>query len=284
MSTLLTNAMIEEAFAKTGVDRKYFPQYEAEAKSYYEGLTKDQVFDVGDDEEDADEENYAEGSLDHADKYIRFYATEREKGHGHKWAHFYALGGISGDEVEYWINEVQFDDIKEKDRELVIHAQSINDNPVFVERFKKLAEWRCSNISEKADEYCRAYHKCVEEGKSETYAHAYAEALNDDPSDCEIYADAYELAKNHDMNDSDASMFGDCCTKAYANGIFLGNKDFFYTFGEEWQKEYYLKLWCQRLEDDNLRKLSDLEHQKYRDLLEYDIKCIIFKREHSYYK
>lgn len=260
MSTLLTNAMIEEAFVKTGVDRKYFPQYEAEVKSYYEGLTKGQVFDVGD---------YLRSSLNHAEKYIRFYATEREKGHGHKWAHFYALGGVSGDEVEYWINEVQFDDIKEKDRELVIHAQSINDNPVFVERFKKLAEWRCSNISEKADEYCRAYHKCIEEGKSVIYAHAYAEAVNMDyyKDFCVIYAEAYEHVMNQGMSVSEAVGFCEFVTKAAGMGFYTDIESFKKNYLEKWQREYYMHLICSEHEKQNKTKLQENEVEYLKKLL-----------------
>ena len=275
MSTLLTSAMIEEAFAKTGVDRKYFPQYEAEVKSYYEGLTKGQVFDVGDDEED--EENYAEGSLDHADEYIKYYIAEDKKGHSCRWCHLYALyccyfsiSDLNKDVID------KLEDKEEKGKDISIYASSINKDPVFVERFKLLVEDGSEDSIEKAEEYCCAYHKCIEEGKSETYAHAYAEAVNDDSNYCDIYASAFEQANFYGMSNSEARMFGDCCAETYANAWFLGNKDFFYTFGEEWQKEYYLKLWCQRLEDDNHRELTDWEHQKYRDLLEKDIKCLKF--------
>jgi hypothetical protein len=273
----LTDSIIQKLFLKTGVDEKYYSYYETDLKNRFKDFRKTYPYEEDlDEEERAEDEKMEKACIECANDYIRHYVEEAEKGHGHKWAHFYALGCISGDEVEDWINNVQFDDSNEKDRELTIHAKSINEDPIFVERFKNLAEWGSCNINEKAEEYCSAYHNCVEDGKSETYAHAYAEAVNDDSNYCDIYASASEQAKFYGMSNSEARMFGDCCAETYANAWFLGNKDFFYTFGEEWQKEYYLKLWYQRLEDDNHRKLTDWEHQKYRDLLEEDIKCLKF--------
>ena len=41
----LTEKMIQDAFAKTGVDQKYYPQYEAEAKRLYKDHLEDEPDD-----------------------------------------------------------------------------------------------------------------------------------------------------------------------------------------------------------------------------------------------
>lgn len=273
----LTVNIIQELFMKTGVDEKYFPYYETELKRRFKAFREMYPY-----EEDLDEDEKAENEegericIEFANDYIRYYVEQREKGHSHKWAHFYALNHVStDDDCSTFENLLElFDDKEEIDKDITIYASSINKDPVFVERLKFLIENTNCNYSEKAVEYCRAYHKCIEEGKSEIYAHAYAEAVNDDSNYCGIYASAFEHAKFHGMNHSEARMFSVCCSEAYANDIFLGNKDFFYTFGEEWQKEYFLKLWCQKFEVENHRKMTDWERQEYRKSLEYDIKCM----------
>ena len=273
----LTESIIKDFFLKTGVDEKYFPYYETELKKSFKAFREEYPYDENeDDEERAEDEKMEKACIECANDYIRYYVEEREKGHSHNWANYYALGCVSGFDEYELIHDVLYklEDKEEKDKELTIHAKSINKEPLFVERFKNMVEWGNPDISEKTEEYCCAYHKCIKEGKSEIYAHAYAEAVNDGSYHSDIYASAYEQGRFHGMNDSDSSLFAKCCTDAYTSGYFLDNIEFFSNFKEDWQKEYYLNLWCQKFEVDNNRIMSDWEHQEYRKALEYDIKCM----------
>lgn len=273
----LTESVIKELFVKTGFDEKYFSFYETELKRRHKSFREEYPYDENEDEEErAEDEKMEKACIECANDYIIYYVEEREKGHSHNWANYYALGCVSGFDEYELIHDVlnKLEDKEEKDRELTIHAKSINKEPLFVERFKDLVEGQCDDIGKKAEEYCCAYRKCIEEGKSDIYAHAYAEAVNDGSYHSDIYASAYEQGRFHGMNDSDSSLFAKCCTDAYTSGYFLDNIEFFSNFKEDWQKEYYLNLWCQKFEDDNNRIMSDWEHQEYRKSLECDIKCM----------
>jgi len=90
----LTDSIIQKLFLKTGVDRKYFPQYEAEVKSYYEDLIKGNGID-GDDEGD-----YIISCLDHADKYIKTYCDCISKGKSEIYAKQYAHRVVDYEEVK----------------------------------------------------------------------------------------------------------------------------------------------------------------------------------------
>ena len=64
----LTEKMIQDAFAKTGIDQKYYPQYEAEVKRRYKELQEEDP----DYEESPDKDN-AHVSIDLTNEYIVYY-------------------------------------------------------------------------------------------------------------------------------------------------------------------------------------------------------------------
>ena len=66
MDFQLTDVIIREAFAKTGVDMKYFPVYETEIKRCYEALQND----LPDDEDSTEEDNTVFYSLRLTEDYI----------------------------------------------------------------------------------------------------------------------------------------------------------------------------------------------------------------------
>lgn len=62
----LTDKMIQDSFAKTGIDQKYYPQYEAEAKRRYKSYQEDEP----DQEGVPFEKSNAFYSLEDTDYYI----------------------------------------------------------------------------------------------------------------------------------------------------------------------------------------------------------------------
>ena len=268
----LTERVIKELFVKTGVEEKYFSYYEAELKRRHKAFREEYPYDENEDEEErAEDEKIEKACIECANDYIRYYVEEREKGHGHKWAHFYALDSPS-DDVEYRFIHGVLDKIddEEKAEELTIHAKSINKDPIFVERFKYILENSNCNYSEKAEEYCRAYHKCIEEGKSVTYAHAYADAVNNGFQRYSgIYAEAYELAKNHGMKDDNAVSFAVYCKCAAENGLYseIEIENLKKIYREKWQREFYLQL----IEEEHKTKLSEDDIISLKNRLEIPI-------------
>lgn len=195
--------LIAASFAETGVDKKYFPQYEAEAISRYERH-------IGNDRRiKRYKEEFGNESIDHTNKYIKIYIHEVEKGHGHKWSHAYAGWHCHLNLPDTWGKLRNYtsdiDDEGERDKEITIHAKSINEDPVFVKRFKEL--FYCNrnhedNIEEWAKEFTSTYHKYIAEGRSEVDAYGLALKANYDLSE---YGD--------DFNDDSYNIFA----KAYEN-------------------------------------------------------------------
>lgn len=196
---------IATSFAENGVDNKYFPQYEAKAISCYE-------FYIGKDRRlKRYKEEYGNKSVDYANKYIKIYIQEVEKGHGHIWSDAYAGWHCNlkptdscGMLRRY---TADIDDEDERDKEITIHAKSINEDPVFVKRFKELFYCYRNNeddIEEWAKEFTDTYHKYIAEGRSEVDAYGIALKanydLNEYPYDFndvsyDIFAKAYEKVK-----------------------------------------------------------------------------------------
>lgn len=158
MSTLLTNLMIEEAFAKTGVDRKYFPQYETEAKRRYELLQKD----FPEDEDPLYEDNNANKSIILTNDYIAFYVQEAEKGHSHKWSDSVARARVSG-EHEFNVYYDAYSSIEneaERERELRIRAKSLFPDSFAQDRYIFLFKNQAEYPQKETEEYV----KCVNRG------------------------------------------------------------------------------------------------------------------------
>ncbi len=258
----LTDKLIHDAFSKTEIDQKYYSLYETEVKRHYKNLQDEECFD-----EESTEDDNVLTSIDITNKYITYYVAEIEKGHSHKWAHEYAQWVNCRSESYAVISA--FDSLPKEDREkeLIIYANSIDKDPIFVKRFIFLFNMGEPNAKEKAQDYCYAYHSCISNGKSEIYAHAYADAVNDDryTKFCEIYADAYECAINHRMEDCDAYAFGEFCVHSADRDYWLMLHDFKCKYKEEWQREFYLQLMKQDYEEEKKRPITEKEFDNLRD-------------------
>ena len=202
----LTEAMILTSFSKTGVDKKYFLIYDKIAKRYYEDLSNE----GSDQDVQTEDDNYAVSSLKLADEYIVYYVREAEKGHCKEWCETIADKA----ENDYWAYHDAYDFIdneEEKERELSIHANSLSEDPVFVERYIYLFKLLEENSYEMAKEYSKAFHNCIDNGKSQYYAQGYAYAVSEYhylEAFCHIFAEAYEAAKEQGKNDDEAISLG----------------------------------------------------------------------------
>lgn len=248
----LTDTMIRDSFNKTRVDEKYYSVYEAEAKRRYDSFMKDCP----------DDDDNIESSLSLTDDYIKYYVEEAEKGHCHKWCDSVAIDSINSLTAnnKYYIfhNAVnKMDNDNDKEQELEMHVNSLSKDPIFKERYKFLFRELLIEPTEKAREYASIYHEMINEGKSEVYAHAYADVSNDlKPLFCEIYAEAFELAIQHGMDNSDAYNFGKFCTEACGFGYWVYIDDYLKQYNEDWEKEFYLHLICDEIKREEKREIS----------------------------
>lgn len=211
----LTEAMILASFEKIEVDKKYFPIYDNIAKCYFEDLSKE----GSNKEEQTEDDNYAVSSLNLAEEYISYYVREAEKGHCEQWCDTIADKG----ENDYWAYHDAYDFIdneEQKEKELSIHANSLSEDPVFVERYIYLFKEQEENSYEMAKEYSKAFHHCIDNGKSQYYAQGYAYAVSEYnylESFCQIFAEAYEAAKEQGKNDDEAISLGRALTNKEKN-------------------------------------------------------------------
>lgn len=244
----LTDNLIRDAFLKTGVDEKFFPVYEREIKLAYDELQQD----LPDDEETSDEESNVFSSIRLANDYIACYVEEIEKGHGDKWAS--SIADNRCEEHEFYIIEEAYNSIEDKEQreqELDLYVNSLSGDPIFRERYKSLFHDYELYAHEKAEEYCEAYHYCINNGKSSIYAHAFANEVNNyfndrgtdyDEHIVDIHAEAVEQAIEQGMDEDRAYLFGECCSDVCANGSWWMTSDYLKEYQEDWQKEFFLYL------------------------------------------
>ena len=259
----LTDIMIETAFDELAIDSKYFDKFkEVVERSYLE-----QQRDYPDDDE---EESNADVSIRFSKEFMEYYVAEKEKGHCDTWADTYARSRCCRIE-EYKSYHDAYDAIEEKEdreKELDIHVALTSTDPLFRKRYKYMFTETIGDPKEATENYCNNYRGMIALGKSEFYAHAYADYHDEHKEDiCVVYAQSYELAKKHGMDDVDASCFGDTCTKAVDHGIWLSKNEFLKLYHEEWQKDFYFTLIKQDFEKTEQRKMSVKEEEEFRKSL-----------------
>jgi hypothetical protein len=221
--------------------------------------------DGPEDDDEPEEESNADASIRLTKEYMEYYVPEKEKGHCDKWADEYARSSLPGMEEYHSYREAYnaIQDEEEKEKELDIHVASMSNDPLFQKRYKFLFTEILGDPKEYAEYYCNDYRKMIALGKSEIYAHAYAD-YHDEHKEyfCDIYAQAYELAKNHGMDDGDAYDFGDICTESL-DRIWSYTNEFLKLYHEEWQKDFYFTLIKQDFEESEHRKMTQQEEVKF---------------------
>lgn len=257
----LTDSLIRESFDKTDLSEKYYPVFSKEVYRCYESLQKD----MPDDEETTYDDSNVKECLIAATEYTSIYSKEIEKGHCEAWALSFARNFTKGESEAVRSALDSIDTEEERDRELNIHAESINPDPIFKKRYKEIIIDGIGNIAEQATEYAMTYHWCINNGKSQHYAHAYADvSMEYHERFCEIHAEAYEIAKLHGMSDDQAYQFGDACTKACDRGYFSYLKGFIDYHKEDWQKEFYVYLMCKEYKDVHKSDMPAWEQEEIK--------------------
>ena len=261
----LTDNMIERAFDELAIDSKYFDKFKEVVECSY----SEQQRDYPDDDED---ESNADVSIRYSKEFMKYYVPEKEKGHSDTWAETYARSRILRlKEYESYRNAYYALDVKENPKkELDIHIASMSTDPLFRERYEYM--FLCSGIEsdpkEAAENYCNDYRRMIALGKSEIYARAYADYHDECKEEFSvIYAQAFELAKKHGMDGGEAFRFGETCTTAVDQGIWLYTNEFLKLYHEEWQKDFYFILIKQNFEESEHRKMTQQEEEKFRKTL-----------------
>lgn len=258
----LTDKMIEMAFDELAVDSKYFNKFKEVVERSYSEFQRDCPND------DEDESN-ADVSIRFSKEFMEYYVLEKEKGHSDTWTETYAKSRCCRIEEYESYREAYYaiEKKEEKEKDLDIHVASMSTDPLFRKRYKYLFP-EADDPKEAAENYCNDYRKMIALGKSEIYAHAFADYHDEHKEEfCVIYAQAYEMAKNQRMDDYEASRFGDTCIEAVDQGIWSYTKEFLKQYHEEWQKEFYFTLIKKNFEEAEQRKMSVKEEEEFRKSL-----------------
>ena len=244
----LTDSIIHELFEKTGVDEKYYPYYETELKRrFYDHRKEFPYVEDEDEDERAIDEEEINSIITRADIYIKSYAIEREKGHCHQWANYVAKEKVfwEDDDRIYQGAYESIDSKEEKEKELEIHANSINSDPFFKEIYVYLFKEQDPAPQKSAEEYIRLYRECISNGKSEIYAKCYALRI-------------VECGIREKISDLYASKYEECINKGRSE---IAAKLIAHEY------EYlYEKYWP---EDDNILGIEG--HKGYMEGFEYAI-------------
>lgn len=258
----LIEEMIRSSFEKTWINEKYYAVYNKIVKRYFENLSNEGT----NEDKQTEEDNYAVSSLNLAEENISYYVREAEKGHCEQWCDTIADKA----ENDYWAYHNAYDFIdneEQKEKELSIHANSLSEDPIFVERYIYLFKLLEENSYEMAKEYSKAFHHCIANSKSQYYAQGYAYALSENhylELFCQIFAEAYEAAKEHGKINAEAISFGKFCSNALDQGVYYSLNKYLERYHEDWHIDFYYKQIFNEEEQDKSRALTEKEKNEIR--------------------
>ena len=254
----LEEQVIKKYFQNTTFDTQYYDYFSKLAKKCFEEL---ELSEPNIEKGNEDKSN-VDWALKYAKERTQYYIKEIIKGHSVEWADSWADHKLYH-EAEDDIVRTAYMTIKDKDeanKELDIYLKEQNDDPIFYKRYKYLFKERDIHIKEQATNYCMIYHGCKKCGKSDYYAHAYAEAESNGSENtlCDIYAKAYELARVKQMEHWSAAIFGEKCIEAKENGYIFDLKSFIKQYHENWQIGFYQQLIETHIKHENKHDKEEL--------------------------
>lgn len=199
------------AIAKAkGIDEKYFQHFVTKYNQIF-----NQVKDEYVEEECEEGETPKTITLNITHRYLIKFIEQVEKGHGAEWAELYA---DSEDEEEETFNNVYFA-IRKKSKEqaneeLLIHCKSVEADEHYIRHFIFLYEVGDGSLKPdiKAAIYSKEYKEQIAQGKSELFAHEYADfmAIGEYTEIyCYSYAQAFESALQQNKSEEFAQLYAE---------------------------------------------------------------------------
>lgn len=199
-----------KAFTELNIDKEYFSLFAQRANECFADL-----------ESDCSEPDNDEYSINQAKEFIILYSTEMAKGHCHQWAYTFARNIFEDKEVACREAYNAIEDPLLAATELTIHATSLNSNPRFIEYYK-VAFLNCygSNTEQIALDYTVQFEKAIQDGKTEIYAHRFADLYAEDHWDinyCVKYAEKYDECITNGKDEEYAKLYADKYGDGFCN-------------------------------------------------------------------
>ena len=131
-----------------------------------------------------------------------------------KFANTTQHGAIEG---KTQTREVEIAESRTEEKELGIHAHSLNSDPIFVKRIVYLIHEIVPDAKEKAEDYCLEAH-----------------------------------------------FYGDFCTDALDQGLWLYMDDYLKKYNKEWQVDFLIEILCEDIKEEKHREIHKDEYEEIK--------------------
>ena len=184
--------LLKSAFDDLNIDKDYYSYFEERANRCVNELATQFAPEL------PDKEDFNK-SIDTATTYIQEFVKQIRLGHSELWSDKYSYYLDAYGEV--YSVESAYDAVKLKlgeeiaDKELALYANSLYNDPIFVESYIYYFHDGFKDPEKTAKEYTGLYKSLIEKGKSSIYAKEYARHFINGylENDCDYYASKFEV-------------------------------------------------------------------------------------------
>lgn len=184
--------LLKSAFDDLNIDKDYYSYFEERANRCVNELATQFAPEL------PDKEDFNK-SIDTATTYIQEFVKQIRLGHSELWSDKYSYYLDAYGEV--YSVESAYDAVKLKlgeeiaDKELALYANSLYNDPIFVESYIYYFHDGFKDPEKIAKEYTGLYKSLIEKGKSSIYAKEYARHFINGylENDCDYYASKFEV-------------------------------------------------------------------------------------------
>ena len=217
---------------------EYFIKFESNYQKYYSEFFSE-MKDYEDDDFENKDETIGGVALQFSSEYIDKFMVQINKGHSEEWAHLVAKYTEDKDCVII-ANAYNSMSPELAKRELRLHCKSLGGDEFFEKHYLYLYEigrgWY--NPLEIAFEYSRIYKQQIAEGKSEIFAHHYADLMAADEY-VEIYCEKYAYAYDKALSEGKSRVYAELFADKYGDGAVNYGEREEEDIPESWEEEIF---------------------------------------------
>ena len=225
---------------------------------YSEYFIKNYEISYGEFDEDEDWEDITESVEAHTlnyclKDYLPYFLKCIQNGHGPVWADKFAYNMNEDEVATLTYQEIMGENPELARSEINIYCNSLSKDDIFKNYYLFLIEKQCfRKTEERTIEYVKTYKDQIVKGKSEFYAHQYADLRVSSMGYTELYCEAYTATfekalnenKSIDYAESYAEKLGTYIANhcsSFSNKDEFGDFDFFHEQILEEMREWELK-------------------------------------------
>lgn len=249
-------AYLIEIFKEKGLNEKHYPKLYAYYKHCFEELYEDEYKNWTKDDYEETGDSAHKGALEVTNMFVEAFLGEKAKGQGDEWALAVASYVEEGEDVY----QIVYDEIKKTSpemakQELLIRSRSLGGDENFIKHYMLLFESGSgySDSVENAKKYSEIYKDQIVKGKSEFYAHHYADLRVSTMGYTELYCEAYTATFQKALNENKSIDYAELYAEklgtyianhcsSFSNNDEFGDFDFFHEQILEEMREWESKF------------------------------------------